>query len=138
MVGLPRISGGWHCRMRSGSGATAGLSSSVRAVKDVTRRVACSPVTIMPEMRVPCPTLAVGMRIGDESRSLAGISRTGRSHPTCPPRFASWAWHPARNYQPTTGRWMSADPLLFVDGANLYVALLCATQCGFLRILQGR
>ncbi len=26
----------------------------------------------------------------------------------------------ARNYQPTTGRWTSQDPLLFVDGVNLY------------------
>ena len=28
----------------------------------------------------------------------------------------------ARTYQPTTGRWMSADPLMFIDGLNLYLA----------------
>ena len=33
----------------------------------------------------------------------------------------------ARNYQPTIGRWLSADPLMFVDGANLYVAYFVPT-----------
>lgn len=28
----------------------------------------------------------------------------------------------ARTYQPTIGRWLSTDPLMFVDGVNLYLA----------------